>query len=230
MIIRAARPDSGFLIVRNEVIRDDRLSLKARGLLLLILSYPDNWKTDSDTLAAACKEGRTAILSALKELREVGYMRQTKTRDDKGQITTHTYIYDYPESENLTPVPTRGNSASPLVAPEAGFPTSDNPTPKEELEKKTRRTTTTSDLVFEAFYRAYPRHVGKGQAQRAWKNAIKKAEPNMITEAARLFAVSVVGKDPQYVAHPATWLNGERWADEPDRVESVRPRGMPSTW
>ena len=136
MIIRAPRPDTGYLTVRNEVVRDGRLSLKARGLLLLILSYPDNWETSAERLMQVNKEGRSAILSALTELKDAGYIRQTKIRNARGQISTETRVFDQPESENLTPVPTRGNGASPLVTPEAGYPASDSPTPKEEPSTK----------------------------------------------------------------------------------------------
>jgi hypothetical protein len=213
MIIRAARPDSGFLIVRNEVIRDDRLSLKARGLLLLILSYPDNWKTDSENLAAACKEGRTAILSALKELRDVGYMRQTKSRDDKGHITTATYIYDYPESENLTPVPTRGNSASPLVAPEAGFPESGEPTPKEEPTKKTEELDRANVSSLKARKKpAKSRPVGWQPSKQHRNFAVR-------------FGIDIDQQADLFMAYHDS--KAQAWARP---VESVRPRGMPSTW
>ena len=49
-IIRAPRPDSGFLIVANDVVRDSRLSYRARGTLLSILSRPDDWRTDAEQL------------------------------------------------------------------------------------------------------------------------------------------------------------------------------------
>lgn len=135
-IYRAPRPDSGFTIIRNEVIRDNRLSLKARGLLLLILSRPDNWRTTAEQLAEENKEGRTAILSAFKELREVGYMRQVRERDSQGRVRTITSVFDFPESENLIPVPTREDDVLPLVTPETGSPKSDEPTPLRRTDQE----------------------------------------------------------------------------------------------
>jgi len=67
---------------------------------------------------------------------------------------------------------------------------------------------------FDEFWQAYPRRVGKGQAVKAWKSAVRKSDPGMIITAAISYAATQQGKDPQYVAHPATWLNGERWLDE----------------
>ena len=71
---------------------------------------------------------------------------------------------------------------------------------------------------FEVFWSIYPRRLAKGAADKAWKSAIKKNMPDEIIAAAQLFAAQQVGKDPQYIAHPATWLNQERWKDEPQII------------
>jgi hypothetical protein len=64
---------------------------------------------------------------------------------------------------------------------------------------------------FVRFYEhAYPRKVARGAARRAWASAIRKADPGVILAAAERFR-----PDPRYVPHPATWLNGERWRDDP---------------
>lgn len=71
------------------------------------------------------------------------------------------------------------------------------------------------DPHWSAFWDAYPRKVGKGQARRAWAKAIKTTDPAAVIAAAKRFADRRRGQDPQYTPHPATWLNGERWADQP---------------
>ncbi len=58
----------------NTHLRDKNLSLKAVGLLSKMLSFNDGWKFSTRGLAAICKEGPDAILSALKELEENGYL------------------------------------------------------------------------------------------------------------------------------------------------------------
>lgn len=78
---------------------------------------------------------------------------------------------------------------------------------------------------FADFWAAYPKRVGKGQALKAWRSALKrKADPQRVIEAASSYAESMRGKDPQYVAHAATWLNGERYDDEPDSEQLELPR------
>jgi hypothetical protein len=123
-IIRSPRPESHFVVFANEIVRDSRLSYKARGILLEILSRPDNWRINADALASSGVDGRHAVLSGLKELRDLGYIITKRHQHENGQFETVSYVYDTPQ-----------------VTPEAGNPTpdnptSENPTPKEEPIKK----------------------------------------------------------------------------------------------
>lgn len=69
--------------------------------------------------------------------------------------------------------------------------------------------------AFDDFWTAYPRKVGKGQARKAWTKAVKTTAPEVILAGAQRYARERQGQDQQYTAHPATWLNGERWTDQP---------------
>ncbi len=70
---------------------------------------------------------------------------------------------------------------------------------------------------FNAFWKICPRKKGKGAAHKAFMKALKIADAETITAAMTAWAASpdVVGKDPQYVCHPSTWLNQERFTDPP---------------
>jgi uncharacterized protein YdaU (DUF1376 family) len=68
---------------------------------------------------------------------------------------------------------------------------------------------------FDEFWREYPRKVAKEAARRAWRAAIRKADPEQIIAGARAYALSVLESDPQFVKHPATWIRGGCWDDEP---------------
>lgn len=76
------------------------------------------------------------------------------------------------------------------------------------------RSATEDDPDFTAFWDAYPRKTAKGQARTAWRTALHRAPAAAIVAAAAAFAVTVRGRDSRYIPHPATWLNGERWADD----------------
>ena len=67
---------------------------------------------------------------------------------------------------------------------------------------------------FDDFWSIVPRRVGKAHAKKAWTGALRKASSQTIIEAMSKYARQRQGQDPQYTAHPATWLNGERWLDE----------------
>lgn len=69
-------------------------------------------------------------------------------------------------------------------------------------------------LEFESWWPKCPRKVAKGAARRAYRTARAKASPEQLSAGITRYASAMAGKDPQYIAHPATWLNGERWNDE----------------
>ena len=71
---------SGYTIMSNYHLRDMNLSLKASGLLSLVLSLPEDWQYSVKGLTAIVKEGESAVKSALQELEQHGYLRRTEIR------------------------------------------------------------------------------------------------------------------------------------------------------
>lgn len=67
---------------------------------------------------------------------------------------------------------------------------------------------------FDIFWGAYPKKVGKGQAVKSYKSALKKTDHDTIMLGLKEYLNFIKGKDPAFIAHPSTWLNGERWGDE----------------
>lgn len=87
----------------------------------------------------------------------------------------------------------------------------------------------TYPAAFEAFWKAYPRKVGKLAAFRAYQRAVKLMGPEphpRLLEAASRYAKACVGKEEQYIAHAQTWLNQGRWGDEPTSV-AAKPSYVP---
>jgi len=84
--------------------------------------------------------------------------------------------------------------------------------------KRKRRTVDEDDPDFVKFWAAYPRRVGKPAAREKYAAAIAAgAHPADILDGAILYNLKRKGQDPQFTAHPATWLHQERWKDEDDR-------------
>jgi hypothetical protein len=108
-------------VLHNKTIRDPKLSYKARGILAVLLSLPDNWRTSAEDLARTAPDGRDSIRAGLRELETFGYLRRTKHRDDNGRVRTITTVYDRPLK---------------LSPPETDYPAPVNPAPLEELKER----------------------------------------------------------------------------------------------
>lgn len=89
-----------FTVISNNIFKDKSLSLKGRGMLVTLLSLPDNWEFSENGLEKIFNDGITAIRSALKELEEKGYLLRTKHRNEKGQFYSEWMIFETSTSEN----------------------------------------------------------------------------------------------------------------------------------
>ena len=88
-----------YTVMSNHHLRNTELSLKAKGLLSLMLSLPENWDYTTKGLAAICKDGIDSISSCIRELEKHGYIIRERMRNEKGQLTTIEYtILEHPKS------------------------------------------------------------------------------------------------------------------------------------
>ena len=141
-IIRAERPQNKFAILRNEVLQDERLSFRARGILANILSRPDNWRCSAWDLATEGREGRRAILTALSELEDYGYLKRVKSQNEKGHWVTNSYVYDQPCDDVVDKLVDKpvDKSSTGVLKPDVGKPDSGNRTLLKELDKELDKT------------------------------------------------------------------------------------------
>ena len=87
-----------YTVMSNHHLRNANLSLKAKGLLSMMLSLPEDWNYTTRGLAKICKEGVDAIGAALRELEAAGYIVRHKLRDSQGRISDTEYvIYEQPQ-------------------------------------------------------------------------------------------------------------------------------------
>ena len=88
-----------YTIMSNYHLKEKEMSLKAKGLLSLMLSLPDTWDYTIAGLVSICKENETAIKSALNELKEFGYLQIVKnmpTNENGGRISYEYIVYEKP--------------------------------------------------------------------------------------------------------------------------------------
>lgn len=115
----------------NHHLRNRELSLKAKGLLSLMLSLPEDWDYTTKGLSCICKDGVDSICATIKELEKAGYVKRRRLRDAQGRLSDLEYtILEKPEPLPSPPdSPQRENPV--VVNPDVVEPDVDNP----ELEK-----------------------------------------------------------------------------------------------
>lgn len=187
-----------YTVVANEAIEDARLSFRARGILLWLLSKPDGWHIQSGAITASGTEGRDAVRAALAELESLGYLVRSKDQDELGRWRTVCTLYERP---------TPGNPASDTR------PSVDPALSNKTLKVKTEEQERALPDGFEAFWNTYPRKTAK-------QNALKAFGRLSVTD--RTLALVALPKhiawwerrgDMSFVPHAATWLNARRWED-----------------
>lgn len=83
-----------YTVMSNYHLRDTNLSLKAKGLLSMMLSLPEDWDYSISGLVSICKEKETAVTSALDELKTYGYLKVTKLMPNETENGRFGYCYD----------------------------------------------------------------------------------------------------------------------------------------
>lgn len=123
MAIMRIVKQSNFSIVSNSIIRDTRLSLKARGLLILMLSLPDCWQFSVKGLATLSGEGNDSIRGGIKELEEVGYLSRKRKHLPNGRLGEMEYtLYEQAQPKEEKPA--------------SDLPTLENPTQEKPIQAK----------------------------------------------------------------------------------------------
>ena len=97
-IIRAKRESKSFALVDKNFINDKRLSYKAKGILVYILSKPDDWKVVIRDLINNAADGKASIYAGLKELERYGYYVKEPVRDEDGRriLDWTSIVYEVP--------------------------------------------------------------------------------------------------------------------------------------
>lgn len=93
--------DKEFVRIQNDILNNDKLSWKAKGLLCFMLSKKDDWEFHKIQVQKYSTDGRDSTISAFNELIKAGYVKQVRKRDGKGKFVSFDYfVYDAPFTEN----------------------------------------------------------------------------------------------------------------------------------
>lgn len=116
-----------YTMMSNQHLKDKRLTLKAKGLMSVMLSLPENWDYTLRGLAAISKEGVDAISEAVKELERSGYVIRNRKRDERGRLSGTEYLI-YEDCHM--------NSQPAQDAPEPKKPKRENPRLENPVQEK----------------------------------------------------------------------------------------------
>jgi hypothetical protein len=95
-IVKVIRQKKGFSCISNRLLEDARMSFKAKGVLCYLLSRPDDWTVRTEDLVNRSTDGRHAIWSAMRELRQIGYAEMSYFREGNKLIGRRWVIYECP--------------------------------------------------------------------------------------------------------------------------------------
>lgn len=109
--------NANYTVMSNYHFKEKKMSLKAKGLLSLMLSLPDDWDYSISGLATLSKDGKDSIMSALTELEKFGYLSRQRLVNSKGQFNGIEYnIYEIPQAEkpnSVKPIEENENEEKP---------------------------------------------------------------------------------------------------------------------
>ena len=121
-----------YTVMSNQHLRNKDLSLKAKGLMSVILSLPDDWDYTLKGLSEICKEGVDSIRAAIVELEKAGYIVRERVRNDKGQLIGVEYVIHEKANESPvseTPISEEPKEEKPMLEnPILDNPMLENPT------------------------------------------------------------------------------------------------------
>lgn len=204
-------PEVPFAQIANSALRDRRLSFRARGILALVLSNVGEWEAGRNWIVnQSDKDGKAAVQAALNELTELGYRVVIKKSEGYKGMTSIVEWFHLPdgEAENTT---AENTTVDLFDRHKSGRHKEHHPS---EEHRTTEHHRAEQASAFDAFWDAYPRKASKGAARTAWAKAIAKADADTIIAAAAAYRDDP-NREDGFTAHAATWLNQERWDDEP---------------
>ena len=129
MAVFRVQKTQNYTIMSNHHLRNKALSLKAKGLLSLMLSLPEDWDYTTRGLASICKEGVDSVCATVRELEAAGYIIRRRIRDKNGQMRGMEYtVLEQPQPPEQGPEEATPKCAQPKQAePKREKPVQENP-------------------------------------------------------------------------------------------------------
>lgn len=186
MAVFRVHKNENYTVLSNYHFKERRMSLKAKGLLSLMLSLPEDWDYSAAGLVTLSKDGKDSVNAALKELEKFGYLRRTQAIDARGKFSGYNYeIFEQPieaaeELKTGKPI-----TDKPFVEnPSTEKTTTENPQQLSIKELNTKKSNTEKSNTNE---------IKKDKIDKIDKSAVALCEPNSLTK--KLIEIGYIKSD-----------------------------------
>lgn len=197
-----------------------RAPIKMASAKVLMIALAERANDDGECwpsvagLVAATGMSEAQVHRRRRLMVEQGWLSVAPRFSEEGRQRSNGYVLNVARLMGEGVTVDTGGRVSLLTPPRVSSgdtPKNPHKEPSEEYMPNRERELT----LFAEWWRVYPRRVGRGQAIKAFHGALKKVEPAALLAATAKAATIFAAGDPKFIPYPATWLNGERWSDEP---------------
>ena len=213
-VIRIQKTNN-YTVMSNYHFREKDMSLKAKGLLSLMLSLPEEWDYSVDGLVKLSKDGKDSVISAITELEQFGYLVRSQAKGQDGKFAGYDYdVYEQPYTEK--PFTENPSTVKPMTENPQQLNTKPLNTESDiNITNKKLNINVQTEQEFEEVWKLYPRKEDKKKAFSAYKTARKKASFDEIKKGVETYSnhIRVSNTDKRYIKLGATYFNGECWAN-----------------
>ena len=221
MAIYRIHKEDNFVIIDKAFLLNEEISLKAKGLLALLLSYPDNWQFYKAEIVQHTTDKENSLNSGLKELIENGYIVRKQRKDKNGKFEGYEYhVYEKPSTEK--PSTEKPSTEKPSTEkPSTEKPSTEKPillnnknTKNKNTKNKNTKTTPLPELVseFKEWYSKYPHPRNEQQTMKNYINTRKTYSAEQLMTALNNYLAEIEEQhtDKRYIKYSTNFVGQEK--------------------
>ena len=231
MAIYRIHKEDNYVIVDKAFLLNEKISLKAKGLLALLLSYPDDWQFYEAEIVQHAADKANSLSSGLKELIENGYIVRKLGKDETGKFKGYEYhIYEKPITEKPimekpiteNPITEKPITEKPITEkPITENPITENPvllnnkdTKNKDTKNKNTKTASSPELAseFKEWYSKYPHPRNEQQTMKNYIKARKTYSAEQLMTALNNYLAEIEEQhtDKRYIKHSTNFVGQEQ--------------------
>ena len=216
MAIYRIHKEDNYVIVDKAFLLNEKISLKAKGLLALMLSYPDNWQFYKAEIVQHTTDKENSLNSGLKELIENGYIVRKQRKDENGKFEGYEYhVYEKPSTEKpSTENPSTENPSTEKPSTENPILLNNKNTKNKNTKNKNTKTTPSPELVseFKEWYSKYPHPRNEQQTMKNYIKARKTYSAEQLMTALNNYLAEIEEQhtDKRYIKHSTNFVGQEQ--------------------